>query len=252
MQQGKPFPHHLDVSVYVLLPYPAHGSVCFTYCVDPLHQISAHPDVIFYGEPQKKVFTPSGGHADFDNGVEVTVPANAVSAGTSVGIKVQPSLASRDVFLMPEGIQSASPSYLISGEGLNGEVTLSMEHHVRVSTQEEADDLLFLQADSYPKRSGSKSVYEYQRVQEGRSEFTLGGNTGRLTRCLSKKQFFKVGHQARVGGECIKKCACSVSGMLLLQAGMLPASLMTPQNLRVLTSILSEFTSLLHRQLGTE
>ncbi|XP_064385260.1 uncharacterized protein LOC135334127 isoform X2 [Halichondria panicea] len=164
----------------------------------PLHQTSAHPDVTFYGEPQEKEFTSSGGHADFDNGVEVTVPANAVPAGTSVGIKVQPSLAPRDVFMMPEGIQSASPSYLISGEGLTGEVTLSMEHHVRVSTQQEADDLLFLQADSSPKRSGSHSVYEYQ-VSEGRSKFTPGGNTGRLTLGTRLKNFFKIGQRRKKG-----------------------------------------------------
>ena len=172
--------------------------MCFTSFVDPLHQTSAHPDVTFYDEPQEKEFTSSGGHADFDNGVEVTVPANAVPAGTSVGIKVQPSLAPNDVFVMPKDIQSASPSYLISGEGLNGEVTLSIEHHVRVSTQQEADDLLFLQADPSPTKSGSKSVYEYQKVPNGRSEFTPGGNTGRLIRHLSKKKFVKVGYRAQI------------------------------------------------------
>ncbi|XP_064385034.1 uncharacterized protein LOC135333939 isoform X4 [Halichondria panicea] len=181
----------------VLVLYPAHGFVCFTSCVDPLHQTSAHPNVTFYGEPQEKEFTSSGGYADFDNGVEVTVPANAVPAGTSVSIKVQPSLAPKDVFVMPEGIQSASPSYLIFGEGLNGEVTLSMEHHVRVSTQQEADDLLFLQADSSPKRCGSKSVYEYREVLEGRSEFTPGGDTGGLTLGTRLKNFFKIGRRKR-------------------------------------------------------
>ena len=171
----------------------------FISCVDPLHQTSAHPDVTFYDVPQEKEFTSSGGHADFDNGVQVAVPPNVVPAGTSVSIKVQPSLASKDVFVMPEGIQSASPSYLISGEGLNGEVTLSMEHHVRVSTHQEADDLLFLQADSSPKRSGSKSMYEYQEVQEGRSEFTPGGNTGRLTLGTRLKNFFKIGRRGKKG-----------------------------------------------------
>ena len=180
--------------------------MCLTSCVDPLYQTSAHPDVTFYDKPQEKEFTSSGGHANFNNGVQLTVPANAVPAGTSVSIKVQPSLASKDVFVMPEGIQSASPSYLISGEGLNGEATLSMEHHVRVSTQEEADDLLFLQADSFPKRSGSKSVYVYQEVPEGRPEFSPGGNTGRMTRHFSKKKFFKVGARIRkwFRGECIR------------------------------------------------
>ncbi|XP_064389780.1 uncharacterized protein LOC135337741 isoform X5 [Halichondria panicea] len=168
----------------------------------PLHQTSAHPDVTFYDEPEEKEFTSSGGHADFDNGVQVTVPANAVPAGTSVGIKVQPSLASNDVFVIPEGIQSASPSYLISGEGLNREVTLSMEHHVRVSTQQEADDLLFLQADSSPKRSGSKSIYQYQEVQRGRSEFTPGGDTGRLRLSTRLKNFFKIGRRKRGNTDC--------------------------------------------------
>ncbi|XP_064384780.1 uncharacterized protein LOC135333688 [Halichondria panicea] len=165
----------------------------------PLHQTSAHPDVTFYGVPQEKEFTSSGGHADFDSGVQVTVSANAVPSGTSVSIKVQPSLAPKDVFVMPEGIQSASPSYLISGEGLNGEVTLSMEHHVRVSTHQEADDLLFLQADSSPKRSGTKNVYEYQEIQEARSVFTPGGNTGRLTLGTRLKKFFKIGQRGKKG-----------------------------------------------------
>ncbi|XP_064384971.1 uncharacterized protein LOC135333882 isoform X4 [Halichondria panicea] len=178
----------------------AAGETLYTPPGYPLHQTSAHPDVTFFGEPQEKEFTSSGGLADFDNGVQVTVPANAVPAGTSVSIKVQPSLAPKDVFVMPEGIRSASPSYLISGEGLNGEVTLSMEHHVRVSTQQEADDLLFLQADSSPKKSGSINVYKYQEVQEGgsKAEFTPGGNTGRLTRRLSKKKFVKVGFRNRI------------------------------------------------------
>ncbi len=34
-------------------------------------------------EPQEKELTSSGGRADFDNGRQVTVPANAVPAGTS-------------------------------------------------------------------------------------------------------------------------------------------------------------------------
>ncbi|XP_064388689.1 uncharacterized protein LOC135336766 isoform X2 [Halichondria panicea] len=163
----------------------------------PLYQTFAHPDVTFYDEPQKKEFTSSGGHADFNNGVEVTVRANAFPPGTSVGIKVQPSLAPKDVFVMPEGIQSASPSYLISSEGLDGEVTLTMEHHIRVSTQQEANDLLFLQADLFPKRSGSKIVYVYREVPEGKSEFTPGGNKGRLTLVTRLKNFFKVGQRKR-------------------------------------------------------
>ena len=107
-------------------------------------------------------------------------------------VKVQPGFASSHVFVMPEGIQSASPSYLISSDSsadLNREATVTMEHHVRVSTRE-ADDLCFLQAD--PTLSEER-VYKYQKVSEGRSEFTPGENKGRLTtRCLSER-FLKIG-----------------------------------------------------------
>ena len=184
------------------------GSTLFFYVhfsglfTDPLCQTSIYPNITFYDEPQEREFTSSGDHADFDNGVEVTVPPLTVPPGSTVRVKVQPGFASKDVFLMPEGILSASPSYLISSEGsagLNREITVTMEHHVRVSTREEADDLLFLCAHSSPKRSGSQYLYEYQEVSEGRSEFTPGENKGRLTtsRQLSN-EFIKIGISQRI------------------------------------------------------
>ena len=112
-------------------------------------------------------------------------------------VKLQPGFAPSDVFVMPEGIQSASPSYLISSDSsadLNGEVTVTMEHHVRVSTREEADDLCFLQADPTP----SEGCYKHQEVSERRSEFTPGENKGRLTtRCLSER-FLKIGSKVKI------------------------------------------------------
>ena len=156
-------------------------SVCpFASSTDPLRQTTAQPNITFYDEPKEETFTSSGGHADFNNGVEVTVPAQAVQQGSTVGVKVQPGFAPSDVTVMPEGIQSASPSYLISSDGsdgLKGEVTVTMEHHVKVSTREEANDLVFLQADSHPSQSG---VYQYREVSDGRSEFTPGENKGRV------------------------------------------------------------------------
>ena len=164
----------------------------FTSHTDPLRQTSAHPGVTFYDhEPQEREFPSTGGHADFNNGVEVTVPPHTVPTGSTSGVKVHPGFAPSDVFVMPEGIQSASPSYLISCEGSAGqEVTVTMEHHVGVSTREEADDLLFLQADPTPSEG---CVYKYREVSEGRSEFTPGENTGRLTTRHLSQKFLKIG-----------------------------------------------------------
>ncbi len=167
----------------------------FTSCVDPLLQTPTQPKVTFIGEPVSEVFNSSGGHADFDNGVKVTVPASAVSPGSSARITVQPSLASRSVFVLPEGIVSAGPAYLISSEGLSGEVTVDMEHHVNVTSREDADDLAFLEADSSPTRLGGGLVYQYHEVPKGNTEFTPGANRGRLTLYTRLKKFFKVGRK---------------------------------------------------------
>ena len=169
---------------------------CVFVCLsstDPLLQTITQPNITFFNEPKEKKFTSSGGHANFNNGVEVTVPPETVLSGSTMGVKVQPSFASSDVFVMPVGIQSASPSYLISSDysnGLKQEVTLTMEHHVKVSTREEANDLVFLQADSISRQS---SVYEYHDMFDGRSEFTPGSRKGSVRLKSLRKRFIKIG-----------------------------------------------------------
>ena len=198
---------HLDVSVCNFINEYA---FIVAFSIDPLCQNTTQPEITFYDEPKEEEFTSDGGHADFNNGVEVTVPSQAIPQGSTMKVKVQPGFAPSDVFMMPEGIRSASPSYLISSDstdGLNGEVTLTMEHHVKVSTEEEADDLLFLEADSHPKQSssGSGSVYEYQEVSAAKTEFPPGGNKGKLSLKSLRKRFFKVGKKIAkklIGGSC--------------------------------------------------
>ena len=178
-------------------------SVCtFASSTDPLRQTTTQPNITFYDEPKEETFTSSGGHADFNNGVEVTVPPDTIPPGSTVGFKVQPGFASSDVFKMPKSVESASPSYLItstSDHHLKGEVIVTMEHHVKVSTREEADDLVFLQADPFPGQSG---VYKYKKVSEGRSEFTPGEKKGKLSVKYFNEKLIKVGRIVKklVGG----------------------------------------------------
>ena len=173
-------------------------NVCvFTSFTDPLRQTTTQPNITFYDEPKEENFTSSGGHADYSNGVQVTIPSHAVQPGCTVGVKVQPGFAPSDVIMMPEGIQSASPFYLIYSDGsddLKGEVTVTIEHHVKVSVTREACDLVFLQADAHPGKSG---LYEYQEVSEGRSEFISGGNSGKVRLNSLRKVFIKVGKKIK-------------------------------------------------------
>ena len=188
------YTHSKHLLIYAISHKYVHISLIWT---DPLCQTLAYPKVTFYDEPQEREFPSTGGHADFNNGIEVTVSPQAIPPGSTVGIKVQPGFAPSDVFLMPEGIQSASPSYLISSDdlaGQNGEVTINMEHHVRVSTKEEADDLLFLQADPTPSEG---HVYKYREVSEGRPEFIPGENKGKLTTKQLATKFLKIGSKVK-------------------------------------------------------
>ena len=170
----------------------------FCSCTDPLLQNPSYPDVTFFDDPQEKVLSSSGCHVDFNNGVEITVPPRAVPPGTTVSVKVQSSFAPKDVFVMPQGIDSASPSYLITnGSKLDGDVTLTLEHHVKVSTSDDANDLLFLQADTTPQTSDSANVYEYKEVPEARAEFLPGENTGKLTTGRLSDKFVKVGRRIK-------------------------------------------------------
>ena len=171
----------------------------FYFCTDPLFQNPSYPDVTFFDDPQEKVLTSSGGHVDFENGVEITVPPRAVPPRTTISVKAQPIFAPKDVIVMPQGIHSASPSYLItsSGSKLDGDVTLTLEHHVKVSTDDDANHLLFLQADTTPQTSDSASIYEYKEVSKARAEFLPGETTGRLTTRRLSDKFVKVGRRIK-------------------------------------------------------
>ncbi len=154
---------------------------------------STFPGVTFYDNSQKTDFTSAGGHVDFTNGIEVTVPPNTVASGATVSVKVRPSFAQNDVFKLPRGMQSVSPSYLVETDH-SGEVALIMDHHASVKTQEEAERLCFLKAPSAPGMMGEYCFEEVHR--ESRSEFTAGGNEGRLTTNASSG-FFKIGRKLK-------------------------------------------------------
>lgn len=168
---------------------------------DPLIQNPSYPEVTFFDEPKMKTFTSDGGHVDFENGVEVTVPSHAVQSGSHTNVQVQPSLASSDVFVMPQGVHSASPSYLITGSGpeLTEGLTLTLEHHANAKTKEDIDDLMFLCADSVPSRSGSKCQYKYSEVPGAKAEFDLKDKKGKLTVRQFFNKFFKIGLRERFG-----------------------------------------------------
>ena len=73
---------------------------------------------------------------------------------------------------------------------------------MKVSTSKEAEDLVFLQADSTPDR---RKVYQFEEVKEGKMDFTQGENKGRLTiKSFSGPKFFRIGFRGGVNKDISK------------------------------------------------
>ena len=158
---------------------------------DPLLQDPSYgEDVAFYEEASEKDVTSEGSTINFENGVQVTVPEGVVPSDTSITFKAQPAFASGDVFSLPPNIEAASPTYLLSAssECLNGDVTLSIEHFVKVQTEEEAKSLVFLVADSKPIKG---AVYHFREVDMGDPIFKPGKRVGTIS--TNHFSFWKLG-----------------------------------------------------------
>ena len=161
---------------------------------DPLLQDPSYGKAIaFYGEATENDVTSKGSSIDFGNGVEVIVPDGVVSPNTSITLKAQPAFASKDVFVLPSNIEAASPTYLVSSssEKLNGPMTLTMEHFVKVRSEDDAGNLVFLSAKSDPSQD---STYHFKEVESGYPQFKPGDNVGKIS--TDQLGFWKVGKRS--------------------------------------------------------
>ena len=133
----------------------------------------------FFDEAVYKDVTSEGTEINFDNGVKVQVPKGTVPPNMTVAFHSQPAFAPEDVFVLPPNIQAASPTYLLSSssESLNGDVILTVEHHMKVQTEEDAADLVFLVADSKP----TKGSYHFREVESGHPLFKPGERVGTIS-----------------------------------------------------------------------
>lgn len=158
---------------------------------DPLLQNPRYgADIAFYDVGTEEHVTSNGSKIDFGNGVMVTVPRGVVPPNTSVTFKSQAAFACKDVFVLPSNIEAASPTYLLSSssESLNGNVTLTIEHFVKLQTEDDTKNLVFLVADSKPTED---STYCFRVVDSGYPMFKPGERVGTIS--TNHFSFWKVG-----------------------------------------------------------
>lgn len=160
---------------------------------DPLvHDPSYGTGIAFYDVATTKDATSEGSIINFENGIVVKVPEGVIPPDTSITFKCQPAFASKEVFVLPSDIEAASPTYLLSSsEILSGDVTLTIEHFMDLQTDEDAENLVFLVADSKPSED---STYCFKEVDSGHPLFKPGETVGTIS--TNHFSFWKIGVKA--------------------------------------------------------
>lgn len=166
---------------------------------DPLATSLYFPGITMYDEAKEEYFSSTRRSIDFDNGLQIDAHPSAVAARCRQSITVQVCFAPDDIHVLPKGITSVSPAYLVSKTGKNstGVLTVSISHHVKVTTTEDSRKLTILYADSTPSTNDeSKPVYQFKEIPSERVVFAPGRHEGRTTmslKSLSVGKFLKAG-----------------------------------------------------------
>ena len=104
-------------------------------------------------------------------GISIVVPQDSLPPDEAVNLAIQPSFSGS--FEMPEGIEPASPAYLIEitkkKVELKKSLLVKMQHYANLQTEEDCNSMVFLQANS--ENRGSKPVFK--EVDGDKGKFTV-------------------------------------------------------------------------------
>ena len=101
-------------------------------------------------------------------------------------------------FEIPEDMEPASPAYLIETSEqivLKKPLMMKMQHSVKLQSQEDCNNIVFLRASSDPEYRGSNPVYVFKEVEDIRGTFTIKSQFGvvALTNFSWWRAFFRKG-----------------------------------------------------------
>ena len=127
-----------------------------------------------------------------DAGITIDVPEGSISPDESVDLLIQPCFSGS--FEIPKDMKPASPAYLIETSKqivLKKPLKMKMQHSVKLQTEEDCKNILFLRASSDPDYRG---VYTFKEVEDVKGTFTLNSQFGEvaLTNFSWWRTFFKI------------------------------------------------------------
>ena len=116
-----------------------------------------------------------------DAGISIDIPEGSISPDESVDLLIQPCFSGS--FEIPKDMKPASPAYLIETSEqivLKKPLTMKMQHSVKLQSQEDCKNIVFLRASSDPVYRGSNPVYVFKEVEDVRGTFTIKSQFGEV------------------------------------------------------------------------
>ena len=133
-----------------------------------------------------------------DVGISVVIPENSLSIEEeSLDLSIHPCFSGP--FELPEGYESASPTYLITHSRrvtFSKDVTVRMHHSACLKIEEDCEDMVFLSASSTPVyRESDPPVYIFKKIQGVKGIFRPGDQVGEIS--LRHFCLLKIGKRKR-------------------------------------------------------
>lgn len=175
-------------------------SSCFVYvaCV-VLHEGEPEFPGIILSEPRRReTISPEGREIDLGDKIGVSLSISRNSVVEDEDLIIQPSFCGP--FEMPDGVESASPAYLIKTTNeveFKRDVDVKLQHNALLRTEEDCKGMVLLQASSTPTYRDSSPVYEFEEIDGGDGTFSPLPGKRRYGRFKWRRfsSYFKIGRK---------------------------------------------------------
>jgi hypothetical protein len=162
---------------------------------------------VIWSEPQiRETVSPEGGEICLEKRIGVSLSISRNSVIEDEDLIIQPSFSGP--FEMPEGIESASPAYLIKTAKeveFKKDVDVRLQHNTDLRTEEDCKAMVLLQASSTPTYKGRdpSPVYEFEEIDGGDGMFSPLPGRRRFGSFKWRRfrSYFRIGRR-QSGGEC--------------------------------------------------
>ena len=112
--------------------------------------------------------TPSALTANLDVGISLSIQQQAFDAADRKLVKLHVHPCLTGPFVLPDNFEAVSPAYLI--QSINREppvaITIRLQHHVKLRSKRDCENMRFLLATPTPRISEGHSVYTFKEVNE--------------------------------------------------------------------------------------